>query len=213
MAKKGGTRDGSKSKAIAAAYKANPTASAKEVIEAVAKSGIKVSVGLVNKVKGELGLTGGGRKKGAVKKKKAKKATVKAAGKKKATKKKASKKKAARRGRPAGGGVNKSEVIRAYIAANPNDGPTAVFRALESQGIKKELVNSVYYKQPKKGGAKPAKKRGPGRPKKSGAPAAAKSSGTSGLSAQQLLDAKDLAVKFGGIGNVRAALDLIEKLA
>ena len=77
MAKKGGKRDGSKGKAIAAAFSANPSATAKEIQAIVSKSGVEVSLGMVNKVKGELKLTGGGGKKGAAKKKAVKKKKAK----------------------------------------------------------------------------------------------------------------------------------------
>lgn len=228
MAKKGGKRDGSKGTAIAAALKANPSATAKEILAIVKKGGVDVSLGMIAKVKGQLKSSGGGakakptRKKAAKKKatkKKAKKATTKKAAPKRAAKKKAApRKKAARRGRPAGGGPSMSDAIRAFMTANPGAGRAQVRDGLRAQGldVKDSLVSAVYYKVKKSGGA-PAKKRGPGRPKKAApaakaAPArAARAKG--GLSASQLLEAKSLADKLGGIGNVREALNLIEKLS
>lgn len=211
MAKKGGKRDGSKGKAIASALAANPSATAKELQGIVAKSGTSVSLGMIAKVKAEHKSTGGGATKPAAKKKVAKKKRAT----KGTVKKKAPAKKGARRGRKPGGGPTKSDAIRAYMAQNPNDGPAAIRDALAPQGIKKELINQVYYKA-RSGGASAGKKRGPGRPRKvtpaAAAPAARKTS-ASALSASQLLEAKSLADKIGGIAKVREALDLIEKLA
>lgn len=198
MAKKGAKRDGSKSQAIRDYLKANPGANSKTVKDDLAKTGLSVSEGLVNKVKypGPAGKKSGGRK-----------ATTR-----KATARKAApKRKATRRGRPAAGGVNMSEAIRDYLRANPFAKPKEVHDAMHAQGIpvSKSLVNAKIM-QARKSGLKSAK-RGPGRPKAAKAAAAA-SSGGGNMSAVELINAKQLVDQLGGIDKVRDALALLEQL-
>lgn len=99
---------------------------------------------------------------------------------------------------------SKSQAIRDYIAANPNAGPTEIYNALTKQGVavSKGLVAVVKYKKPS-GAKKAAKQRG--RPRKS-------QPLTSGLSATDLIAAKQLADSLGGVQQAREALELLEKL-
>lgn len=199
MAKKGVKRDGSKSQAIQDYLKANPGANSKTVKDDLAKTGLSVSEGLVNKVKYSkpAGKKTGGRKATA-----RKTAAPKAA---------APKRKATRRGRPAAGGVNMSDAIRDFIAANPTASRPEIRDTLQAQGVavSNSLVNAVFMKV-KKGGGKSAK-RGPGRPKAAPRAAAPASSG-SNMSAAELINAKQLVDQLGGIDNVRNALALLEQL-
>lgn len=192
MAKKGAKRDGSKSVAIQDYLKANPGANSKAVKEALARNGISVSEGLVNKVKYS------------------KPAGKKSGGRKATTRKAAPKRKATRRGRPAAGGVNMSDAIREHLKANPSAKRKEVHEALHAQGIpvSESLVNAVFMKV-RKGGGK-SKKRRPGRPKAAKAAAPASSGGN--MSAAELINAKQLVDQLGGIDKVRDALALLEQL-
>lgn len=199
MAKKGVKRDGSKSQAIQDYLKANPGANSKTVKDDLAKTGLSVSEGLVNKVKYSkpAGKKTGGRKVTA-RKTAASKAAV-------------PKRKATRRGRPAAGGVNMSEAIRSYLKDNPSATQRETRESLHAQGIpvSNSLVNQQFMKV-KKGGGKLAK-RGPGRPK--AAPRAAAPGAVGGnMSAAELINAKQLVDQLGGIDNVRNALALLEQL-
>jgi uncharacterized protein YneF (UPF0154 family) len=199
MAKKGVKRDGSKSQSIKDYLRANPGANSKAVKDDLAKTGLSVSEGLVNKVKYSkpAGKKTGGRKATANK--------TAAAPKRKAT----------RRGRPAAGGVNMSDAIRDFITANPSASRPEIRDTLQAQGVpaSNSLVNAVFMKV-KKGGGKSAK-RGPGRPK-AAAPAAARpaapASSGGNMSAAELINAKQLVDQLGGIDKVRDALSLLEQL-
>jgi uncharacterized protein YneF (UPF0154 family) len=194
MAKKGAKRDGSKSQSIRDYLKANPGANSKVVKDDLAKTGLSVSEGLVNKVKYS------------------KPAGKKTGGRKATTRKTAvPKRKATRRGRPAAGGVNMSDAIRDFIAANPSASRPEIRDTLQAQGVavSNSLVNAVFMKV-KKGGGKSAK-RGPGRPKAAARPAAPASSGGN-MSAAELINAKQLVDQLGGIAKVRDALSLLEQL-
>lgn len=194
MAKKGVKRDGSKSQAIQTYLDANPGVNSKAVKDALAKDGVSVSEGLVNKVKYS-------------------KPAGKKTGGRKATARKTStpKRKATRRGRPAAGGVNMSDAIRDFIKANPSATRPEIRNTLQAQGVpvSNSLVNAVFMKV-KKGVGKSAK-RGPGRPK-AVAQAAVSTSTGSNMSAAELINAKQLVDQLGGIDNVRNALSLLEQL-
>jgi len=194
MAKKGVKRDGSKSQAIQKYLAANPGANSATVKADLAKGGLSVSEGLVNKVKYS---------KPAGKKTGARKAT--------ASKASAPKRKATRRGRPAAGGVNMSDAIRDFMTANPSATRPEIRDTLQAQGVpvSNSLVNAVFIKV-RKGGGKKAK-RGPGRPQvaaRAAAPAAARGD----MSAAELINAKQLVDQIGGIAKVREALGLLEQL-
>ena len=199
MAKKGVKRDGSKSQAIQAYLTANPGANSKAVKDGLAKDGLSVSEGLVNKVKYS---------KPAGKKKGGRKATARRTAAPTAA---APKRKATRRGRPAAGGVNMSDAIRDFIAANPSASRPEIRDTLQAQGVavSNSLVNAVFMKV-KKGGSMSAK-RGPGRPKAAPRAAAPASSGGN-MSAAELINAKQLVDQIGGIDKVREALALLEQL-
>lgn len=202
MAKKGVKRDGSKSQAIQKYLAANPGANSATVKADLAKGGLSVSEGLVNKVKYS---------KPAGKKTGARKATASKATASKATatasKASAPKRKATRRGRPAAGGVNMSDAIRDFMTANPSATRPEIRDTLQAQGVpvSNSLVNAVFIKV-RKGGGKKAK-RGPGRPQVA-APAAARGD----MSAAELINAKQLVDQIGGIAKVREALGLLEQL-
>ncbi len=193
MAKKGAKRDGSKSVAIQNYLDANPGTGAQAVKDALAKDGVTVSLGLVNKVK-----------------------YSKSAG--KGVKKKAT----ARRGRPkVTDGSSTSDQIRAYMDAHPNATRPEIRDALNAQGVgvSTSLVNAVYVKYLAKQGKKVKSARGgrrAGRPAaapkaaSTAAPRAAAASGN--LSAAELLNAKGLVDQLGGIEKVRQALSLLEQL-
>ena len=107
------------------------------------------------------------------------------------------------RGRAKQGSVNKSEEIRKYLRRRPSAAPKEIIEALAGQGIEvaQGLVSAVKYgKQPT--GAR----RGRGR---AGRPAASAGS----LSAQDLIQAKELINQLGGVDRVRQALDLLEQLS
>ena len=199
MAKKGVKRDGSKSQSIQDYLKANPGANSKTVKDDLAKTGLSVSEGLVNKVKYS---------KPAKKKTGGRKATTRKAA---APKTAAPKTAATRRGRPAAGGVNMSDAIRDFIAANPSATRPEIRNTLQAQGVavSNSLVNAVFMKV-KMGGGKSAK-RGPGRPKAAPRAAAPASSGGN-MSAAELINAKQLVDQLGGIDKVRDALSLLEQL-
>lgn len=195
MAKKGAKRDGSKSQAVREFLDNNPGVNSKTVKEALAKEGLIVSEGLVNKVKYS---------KPAGKKSGARKSTTRKAA--------APQRKATRRGRPAAGGLNMSDAIRSYMTDNPSASRPEIRNALQAQGIpvQNSLVNAVYIKV--KGGAGKSAKRGPGRPKAAKQPTATSSSTSGNMSAAELINAKQLVDQLGGIEKVRDALSLLEQL-
>ncbi|MDA0588064.1 MAG: hypothetical protein O2820_01620 [Planctomycetota bacterium] len=189
MAQKGNKRDGSKTQAVRDHFKANPGMGSKEVQAELEKSGVGVSLALVNKVKYAPGA--------------GKKATKKSARKSTAKRSTAAK---GRAGRPkSSDGASMSDQIRAYMAANPGASRPEIRAGLQGQGVdvKASLVNAVFIKV-RKGGGKKAK---PGR--RPGRPAAAPSSA---LSAAELISAKQMIDKIGGIAKVREALGLLEQL-
>ncbi|MHC4875940.1 MAG: hypothetical protein ACYTGL_05535 [Planctomycetota bacterium] len=194
MAKKGAKRDGSKSVAIQSYLDANPGVGAKAVKEALAKDGVDVSVGLVNKVK--YSKPSGAKKSGGARKAKG----------------------TARRGRPkAGSGASNSDRIREYMDANPSATRPEIRDALNAQGVdvSTSLVNAVYVKYLAKQGKKVASARGGRRGRKATAPArpaAPRATGGSDLSATELLNAKGLVDQLGGIEKARQALALLEQL-
>jgi uncharacterized protein YneF (UPF0154 family) len=188
MAKKGAKRDGSKSESIQKYLDANPGTSAQAVMDALAKEGVSVSLGLVNKVKYS-------------------KPSDKA-GKKKAT---------ARRGRPkVTGGASTSDQIRAYMDENPTATRPEIRDALNAQGVavSTSLVNAVYVKYLAKQGRKVKSARGGRRAVRPAAvrPVVSRPATGGELSATELLNAKGLVDQLGGIEKVRQALSLLEQL-
>ena len=100
--------------------------------------------------------------------------------------------------------VNKSQLIRDHIAANPKDGPQAIITALGKTGVKvtTSLVGAVKYKAPSK-----KKRRG----KRKAAPAA-KPAVSDKVSLSALVQAKKMAEQLGGVEKARAALAALAKL-
>jgi len=101
--------------------------------------------------------------------------------------------------------VNKSALIRDYLAANPDAGPKAVVAAIRKKGvnISEALVSFVKYKSSGK------KKR---RRRKKKAVAAAKPAVSDRVSISTLVQAKKLAEQMGGIEKAKAALAALAKL-
>jgi len=118
-------------------------------------------------------------------------------------------------------GVNKSQTIRDYCAANPDAKPLEVAAAMKAQGldVNAQFVSTV------KSNAKKSKKTGRrGRPagasnkvaapKKQAAkqPATKASSASGEVSLDALLNAKKLIAEMGGVENARNALTVLEQL-
>jgi len=119
---------------------------------------------------------------------------------KKKTAKKTARKRAKRTTRkPAAGKVNKSAEIRAFAAANPSMGPTAIAKALREKGI---AVSPSFVSAIK--GKKSAKKRSR---KPSSRSTAARPTAGASVTIDQLKQAKRFANAMGGIGKAKAAMD------
>ncbi len=102
--------------------------------------------------------------------------------------------------------INKSQTVLAYMADNPEAKPKEVSEALAAKGIKVTAgaVSTIKFNAAKKGTAPAAKV---GRPAKS-----AKVSGKGSSSLDQLLAAKDLVDKVGGVDEAKRLLDALAKL-
>lgn len=87
--------------------------------------------------------------------------------------------------------VNKSQAIRDYLKVHPNAMPRDIAAELKGRGIKVSgaLISSVKY-----GGKKTAK------------------ASTQRITAEDLVQVKQLADKLGGIGHVKSAVDILERL-
>jgi hypothetical protein len=109
----------------------------------------------------------------------------------------------------------RSQAIRDYLAMNPEATASQIIPALKEQGIEvsQGLVANVKSTIKKKAGRTGKQKRGVNRPKTAAAPRQPAASTTSGLSAQDLIEANQLVSKLGGLRQTRSALDLLEKLA
>jgi hypothetical protein len=103
-------------------------------------------------------------------------------------------------------GVSKSESVRQYLAANSDATPKQVSDALAKQGIKASptLVSGVKFHLAKKGKSKKAAKTAAKLP-------AAAGNGRS-LSLDDLVEAKKLADRLGGLDKAKAALEALAKL-
>ena len=97
--------------------------------------------------------------------------------------------------------VNKSQVIRDYIAGHPDAPPKAIRLALSEQGVEVSdgLVGVVKY------GGKKSKKAA------SAHRVSRRSKG--GLSVDDLIEVKRLADELGGVKELRKALELLDELA
>ena len=139
----------------------------------------------------------------AKKKKRAKRKT------KRAGKTRGRKKKTTRRRRSAEG-VNKSQAIRDYLAANPQAGPTGTVAALASKGIK--VTTSLVSGVKTRSGSSKKRGRGRGRPRKTTTRRRrAMSNDTVAIS--DLLQAKKLAERMGGIERAQTALAALARLS
>lgn len=100
-------------------------------------------------------------------------------------------------------GVNKSQAIRDYKAANPGAAPKDIAAALGGQGqaVSAQFVSTVLSNAKKAGGK--IGKRGP----KPGGKAAKPTSGI-----EQLVAAKKLVDALGGIENAQAAITTLKQL-
>lgn len=125
---------------------------------------------------------------------------------KKAIKKKATKKRVSG---PAGK-INKSQAIRDYHDKNPEDGPTAVTRALAEKGIQVSppQVSNVL-SAAGKGGKKriKRKKRGP----KPGSSRAVRT--TDQVSLDSLINAQKFADQVGGVESAKQLIGALERLS
>lgn len=126
------------------------------------------------------------------------------------------------------GGANKSEAIREYLNANPNAKPREIVGALKSQGLNVTPAFVSTIKSKSASGAAPT--RGRGRPKgstnktvttkgrrgrppgKKAAVATSAARVTSSNPYEDLISAKNLVDKVGGIEKARAALEALAKI-
>ena len=102
------------------------------------------------------------------------------------------------------GGVNRSQMVRDYLAQNPGASPSGIQEALKAKGvgISISLANAVKY----------AKKRPGKRVATSvGTPRRFETSGF--LRAEDLVEAKKFVDRVGGTSAARKALDLLAQLS
>jgi hypothetical protein len=95
--------------------------------------------------------------------------------------------------------INKSQAIRDYLKTNPGATPTVIQQDLLREGVKVgySLISQVKYKG---GGGRKANRRGGGRK----APV--------NISMDDLVSAKQIADRLGGVDRAKQALTLLEKL-
>ena len=95
--------------------------------------------------------------------------------------------------------VNKSQAIRDYLKTNPAATPTVIQQDLLREGVKVgySLISQVKYKG---GGGRKAKGRGAGR------------KGPANISMDDLVSAKQIADRLGGVDRAKQALTLLERL-
>lgn len=96
-------------------------------------------------------------------------------------------------------GVNKSAVIREYMAAHPGAGSKEVVAALAKAGthVSEGLVNNIKYRKSEKKAAKKNRL----------------VLGVNNVSVSDVLEMKILAQKLGGTANAQAALDALRQLS
>lgn len=99
--------------------------------------------------------------------------------------------------------VNKSEKIREYRKSHPDATPKLIVEGLAKQGTKVSyaLVSNILYRG--KNGAAKAPKGRRGRPPKN----------ANKISGQDLVRLKSIVDEMGGIGAVRAGLQMLEQLS
>lgn len=96
---------------------------------------------------------------------------------------------------------NLSEAIRGYLSAHPEAKPKEIRTVLAKQGIKvgAGLVSNVKHNFQKQGGALTVR-------------AAARRTGPSNVTFEQLLRVKQFVTSFGGLPQLRSAIDALDKL-
>ena len=104
-------------------------------------------------------------------------------------------------------GINKSQVIREYLAKNPDASPKQVVEALGADGIEvsEGLASNVKYTSRNKVGTARRRGRPPGRLTRTTRNGAS-------VTAEDLLNAKKLVDNMGGIDVARRAIDTLEQL-
>ncbi len=97
--------------------------------------------------------------------------------------------------------MNKSQAIREYLASNPQATPSVIQQELQRQGVKVgySLISQVKYK----GGSARKATRGGGR-RRGRTPG--------GVSIEELIGAKQIADRLGGVDRAKQALNMLEKL-
>ena len=102
-------------------------------------------------------------------------------------------------------GVTKSQAIRDYLAKNPGAAPKAIQAGLKKQGIAVSdgLISVVKYS--KRGKKRRAVKRGAGRRRSAAV-------SRSELQLSDLIEARDFALRLGGVAQAIHALEALEKL-
>jgi hypothetical protein len=98
--------------------------------------------------------------------------------------------------------INKSEKIREYLATNPDATPTVIQQDLKRQGVPVtySLISQVKYK----GGSTRKATRGSGGRSRGGRSA--------NISIDELVSAKQIADRLGGLDRAKQALTLLERL-
>ena len=101
------------------------------------------------------------------------------------------------------GATNLSAEIRKYVATNPNAKPKAISEGLAAAGVKvtPTYVSTILSNARRKSGKGKRRGRKPGRP-----------AGKKGDMFANLLQAKKLVDKLGGIDAARAAIDTLAKI-
>ncbi len=120
------------------------------------------------------------------------------------------------------GGVNRTEKVREYMLANPDQTNAEAFRGLEAQGthVSHSLISQVRKQMgfpqggstKKRAGKKKAKKKVGQKKTSMAQPASAPTARGRAITAEDLFEAKKLADDLGGLERVREALDALERL-
>jgi hypothetical protein len=111
-------------------------------------------------------------------------------------------------------GLNLSQLIREYVTANPDAGPTAVAEALNAQHgtkISAQFVSTIKSNSRRKGKGGGIKRRGrkPGRP---AAASTARSGASDSLSTDDLKAAKRFILQLGGVQKAKNAVSILGDL-
>jgi hypothetical protein len=101
------------------------------------------------------------------------------------------------------GGTNLSAEIRKYVESNPNAKPKAISEGLAAEGVKVSptYVSTILSNERRKSGKQKRRGRRPGR-----------SAGKKGDLFANLLQAKKLVDKLGGIDAARTAIETLAKI-